>query len=63
MEFSPLSSPHRYNALQQTKNMTMQTDLNISSLSSGLMGQPESERPTAAAVHALANYQVNELGF
>jgi ribonucleoside-diphosphate reductase alpha chain len=38
--------------------MTMQIDLNISSHSSGLMGQPESEQNTTASTHALANYQI-----
>jgi ribonucleoside-diphosphate reductase alpha chain len=38
--------------------MTMHTDLNISSLSSGLMGLPDNERNTTASVHALANYQI-----
>jgi len=36
----------------------MHTDLNISSLSSGLMGLPDNERNTTASVHALANYQI-----
>jgi ribonucleoside-diphosphate reductase alpha chain len=38
--------------------MTMHTDLNISSHSSGLMGLQESEHNTGASVHALANYQI-----
>jgi ribonucleoside-diphosphate reductase alpha chain len=38
--------------------MTMHTDLNISSHSSGLMGLPEGEHNTSASVHALANYQI-----
>jgi ribonucleoside-diphosphate reductase alpha chain len=38
--------------------MTMQTDLNISSHSSGLMGLPESEHNTSSSAHALANYQI-----
>ncbi len=50
--------PSRFNALQQTKNMTMHTDLNISSHSSGLMGAAETEHHSAASVHALANYQI-----
>jgi ribonucleoside-diphosphate reductase alpha chain len=38
--------------------MTMHTDLNISSHSSGLVGLPETERLNAASSHALANYQI-----
>ncbi|WP_369910141.1 ribonucleoside-diphosphate reductase subunit alpha [Limnohabitans sp. MMS-10A-192] len=44
--------------MQQTKNMTMHTDLNISSHPSGLIGLPETERLNAASTHALANYQI-----
>ena len=38
--------------------MTMHTDLNISSHSSGLVSLPETERLNAASSHALANYQI-----
>jgi ribonucleoside-diphosphate reductase alpha chain len=38
--------------------MTMHTDLNISSHTSGLIGLPETERLNAASTHALANYQI-----
>ena len=38
--------------------MTMQTDLNISSHTSGLMGQPESEHNGIASANTLANYQI-----
>ncbi|PUE29959.1 ribonucleoside-diphosphate reductase subunit alpha [Limnohabitans sp. Jir72] len=36
----------------------MQTDLNISSHTSGLMGQPESEHNGIASANTLANYQI-----
>jgi ribonucleoside-diphosphate reductase alpha chain len=38
--------------------MTMQTDQNISSHSSGLMGLAKQEHNTTASLHALANYQI-----
>ena len=38
--------------------MTLQTDLNISAPSAGMMSLPTTDAGVASAVHALANYQI-----
>ena len=38
--------------------MTMQTDLNISASTTGVLSQPATESTSTPAVHALANYQI-----
>ncbi|MEY2783299.1 MAG: hypothetical protein RLZZ134_1358 [Pseudomonadota bacterium] len=48
----------RFNAIQKLKKMTMQTDLNISTTSTGQMHQPTASHRSAPTTQTLAHYQI-----
>jgi ribonucleoside-diphosphate reductase alpha chain len=48
----------RFNAIQKLKKMTMQTDLNISTTSTGQMHQPTASHSSTPTTQTLAHYQI-----
>ena len=48
----------RFNAIQKLKKMTMQTDLNISTTSTGQMHQPAASHSSTPTTQTLAHYQI-----